>query len=338
VAVRPSVSILIPSYDAEAWIGEAIESALSQTCTDAELLVVDDGSRDDTASVLKSFGARIRWETGPHRGAPAARNRLLDLARGDWLQYLDADDVLLPTKVERQLEAAAGSDLVVSPYLTEAGAPRSVAEGNDPWLAFLRGRMGVTSSTLFRREALRKAGGWEEDRCAAQEAELVRRMLCMGARVVFVPAPLCIKRRVNRQSLWRSAWRDDPEAASRANVSAVAGAVEYLRQAGELSAAREAAAGARFLLMARGAQRAGADAEQVLRAARELGLRDSALLSAATRLERVAYRVAGISGVERATALRPRGRRRVRAWRRAAKGLWRRGRRLVARLRAVPLG
>jgi hypothetical protein len=78
-------------------------------------------------------------------------------------------------------------------------------------------------------------------------------MLCMGARVVFVPEPLCIKRRVNRQSLWRSAWRDDPEAASRANVSAVAGAVEYLRQAGELSAAREAAAGARFLLMARAA-------------------------------------------------------------------------------------
>src|SRR5438309_6069595 len=98
------VSILIPCRNAERWVGQAIESALGQTWPEKEVIVVDDGSTDSSLSIIKSFGDRIRWETGPNRGGNAARNRLLELASGDWLQYLDADDYLLSDKVARQAE------------------------------------------------------------------------------------------------------------------------------------------------------------------------------------------------------------------------------------------
>src|SRR5678815_984429 len=102
-ALPPLVSILIPCYNAERWIRQCIESALDQTYPNKEVIVVDDGSKDASLEVIKSFGDRIRWETGPNRGGNAARNRLLQLAKGEWLQYLDADDYLLPEKISRQM-------------------------------------------------------------------------------------------------------------------------------------------------------------------------------------------------------------------------------------------
>ena len=104
--MTPLVSILIPCFNAERWIAQAIESALAQTWPEKEVIVVDDGSTDRSLDVIRRFDGRIRWETGPNRGGNAARNRLLELARGDWLQYLDADDYLLPEKVARQVEFA----------------------------------------------------------------------------------------------------------------------------------------------------------------------------------------------------------------------------------------
>ena len=76
------VSILIPCYNAERWIAQAIESALAQTWSEKEIIVVDDGSTDRSLEVIRQFDGRIRWETGPNRGGNVARNRLLELARG----------------------------------------------------------------------------------------------------------------------------------------------------------------------------------------------------------------------------------------------------------------
>ncbi len=101
------VSILIPCYNAERWIAQAIESALSQTWLEKEIIVVDDGSTDCSLQVIKQFGNKIRFETGPNRGGNCARNRLLELATGDWVQYLDADDYLLPDKIAKQVEFLA---------------------------------------------------------------------------------------------------------------------------------------------------------------------------------------------------------------------------------------
>src|SRR3982751_1131228 len=101
-------SILIPCSTPERWIAQAIESALAQTWPDREVIVVDDGSTDGSIEVIQRFDGRIRFESGPNRGSNVARNRLLALAEGEWLQYLDADDYLLPHKIARQAEFLGG--------------------------------------------------------------------------------------------------------------------------------------------------------------------------------------------------------------------------------------
>ena len=103
------VSILIPCFNAERWVAQTIESALSQTWLEKEVILVDDGSKDASLAIIKTFGDRIRWVSGPNRGSNVARNRLLELAHGDWLQYLDADDYLLPEKIARQMEFIAAN-------------------------------------------------------------------------------------------------------------------------------------------------------------------------------------------------------------------------------------
>src|SRR6516164_5613032 len=102
--MQPFVSILIPCFNAERWIAEAIESALAQSWPDKEVIVVDDGSTDRSLDIIRGFGSYIRWETGSNCGSNPTRNRLLTIAEGDWLQYLDADDYLLPEKVARQID------------------------------------------------------------------------------------------------------------------------------------------------------------------------------------------------------------------------------------------
>src|SRR5580692_7261445 len=116
------VSILIPCFNAEKWVAQAIESALAQTWPKKEVFVVDDGSTDASLEIIRHFDGRVRWETGPNRGGGAARNRLLQLAGGEWLQYLDADDFLLPQKLERQSEFArlhSDCDVIYSPTIWE---------------------------------------------------------------------------------------------------------------------------------------------------------------------------------------------------------------------------
>src|SRR5438874_689463 len=88
------VSIIVPCYNAERFLMETLESAFVQSYPRIEIIVVDDGSTDRTAELIRSCGERVRGEFGPNRGASAARNRGTALARGEFIQYLDADDLL----------------------------------------------------------------------------------------------------------------------------------------------------------------------------------------------------------------------------------------------------
>ena len=98
------VSILVPAYNADRWIGSALESALNQSWTKTEIIVVDDGSRDQTFAVAKRYeSTKIKVMRQENRGPAAARNTALREAQGDFLQYLDADDLLSPDKILEQL-------------------------------------------------------------------------------------------------------------------------------------------------------------------------------------------------------------------------------------------
>ena len=87
----PTISVVIPCFNGASLVGTAIDSVLAQH-PDCDVIVVDDGSTDNSLSVLKSYGDRIRWETGPHRGACYARNRGSLPFKGDYVFFLDSDD------------------------------------------------------------------------------------------------------------------------------------------------------------------------------------------------------------------------------------------------------
>ena len=98
---RPRISVMIPVYNGEAYLGEAVESVLAQSYRPIEIVVIDDGSDDDTRAVARRFGDAVRYDRQPRRGNGAARNRAVALATGELFMFLDADDRLVPGAIER---------------------------------------------------------------------------------------------------------------------------------------------------------------------------------------------------------------------------------------------
>lgn len=196
------VSILIPCYNAERWIGEAIESALAQTWVNKEVIVVDDGSTDGSLEVIRGFGNQVRWETGPNRGGNVARNRLLSLAQGEWLQYLDADDYLLPDKVAAQfVRTSTGVDVVFGPVTWEFvvdqrvhRAVRTIPWERDSWELLALWHLPQTGGCLFRKQAIVDAGGWKADQPCCQEHELYLRLLMKGKSFRYCNSPGAVYR------------------------------------------------------------------------------------------------------------------------------------------------
>jgi glycosyltransferase involved in cell wall biosynthesis len=200
--MQPLVSILIPCYNAERWIARAIESALAQSWSNTEVIVVDDGSTDNSLNVIQAFDGRIRWETGPNQGGNAARNRLLQLARGEWVQYLDADDYLRSSKLERQIAFARANpdcDVICGPtawervqngelICTDEVIPRS----RDPWVLLAKWKLPQTGGPLWRRAALESVGAWRVGQPCCQEHELYLRLLEGGRKFGFFDECLAV--------------------------------------------------------------------------------------------------------------------------------------------------
>lgn len=103
--MKPLVSILIPAYNSQRWIGEAIQSALNQSWFPKEIVIVDDGSKDATFSIARRFASSsVSVVTQSNQGAAAARNKAYSLSQGEYIQWLDADDLLAPDKISKQME------------------------------------------------------------------------------------------------------------------------------------------------------------------------------------------------------------------------------------------
>ncbi|MEP7356397.1 MAG: glycosyltransferase family A protein, partial [Anaerolineales bacterium] len=105
----PRITVIVNSYNSRPYIAEALDSVLAQTLAPFELLVMDDGSTDGTADVVRAYGPRVQWHQQPRAGVAAARNNIVPRARGDLIAFLDADDFWTPTKLEIQAAAFRAS-------------------------------------------------------------------------------------------------------------------------------------------------------------------------------------------------------------------------------------
>jgi len=195
------VSVVIPCYNAAGYLGDAIRCALEQTYSPVEIVVVDDGSTDDSREVMESFGESIRCLSGPHRGASAARNRGWRASRGELIQFLDADDLIAPQKLERQVPLADPATVVFCDchIVAEGGAPRRPVmrpyTGGDPFLYLLDNHVPMMAA-LYPRALLESVGGFDESLPCAQEYDLNLRLAAAGALWRHLPERLCTWRQV----------------------------------------------------------------------------------------------------------------------------------------------
>jgi glycosyltransferase involved in cell wall biosynthesis len=238
------VSILIPCFNRERWIAQAIASALGQTWPEKEVIVLDDGSADGSLDVIKGFGERIRWETGSNRGGNVARNRLLELANGNWLQFLDADDYLLPKKVADQMafiEAHPETQIVFGPVIQEYWSEQfvrrellSIPEPHDLWVLLARWYLPQTGSPLWHKQAILDVGGWKPDQPCCQEHELYLRLLMGGKRFAYFAEGGAVYRRWGKDTVCTS----DMSEVRRRRLEIEQRVEEFLRQRAELTPAR----------------------------------------------------------------------------------------------------
>jgi glycosyltransferase involved in cell wall biosynthesis len=159
-ALSDTVSVIIPAYNAAAYVGRAIESALAQTHPPLEILVVDDGSADHTASVVAAYEPAVRLVRKPNGGPATARNMGAALARGNWLGLLDADDWWQPNKLAVQLACATDPEIGLIHCLPDHRSETvpDQLSFDDLW----RKNWIVNSSVLVRRDVFKLLGGFDE--------------------------------------------------------------------------------------------------------------------------------------------------------------------------------
>lgn len=258
----PLVTIGIPCYNAAQWIAASVQSALDQSWDNKEIIVVDDGSTDETVEILQKFGSAIRVERAAHGGANRARNLILRSARGEWLQYLDADDYLRVEKIGRQVEEAGGLeaienvDVIYSPVLIEEwkdGQPlplsaESIDTDADLCTQLLRWQLPQTSGALWRKKALEEIGGWDETATQlCDEHDCYFRAMKAGKSFVFAPSPNAVYR------IWSETTRchQNQGPVIKSRTALCEELREWLLERGMWAPAHQAALGQSFLEMAR---------------------------------------------------------------------------------------
>lgn len=199
----PGVSVLMSVHNGAPWVRDAVTSVFAQTLADLELIVIDDGSTDATPELLASLrDPRLRVERRARQGLTLALNRALELGRAPLLARLDADDLALPERLERQrqyLDAHPDVGLLgtgareVDPSGREVGIVRPPADDEAIRRALIRANPFVHSSVVMRRAALDLVGGYDPSFPVAQDYDLWMR-LARVTRLANLPEPLVIRR------------------------------------------------------------------------------------------------------------------------------------------------
>ena len=210
---RPAYSVVIAAYNAAQTVGEAIDSVLAQTRQDFEVIVVDDGSSDETCSRVAAYAgdSRVRLHRQANAGPGAARNAGIALARGEYLCMLDSDDLWLPCYLQRMAAALRDSPAAGFAY-TDAWAleqasgrirrattmsrqrPPERSLSPSEFLEALVRRNFVFNSVTIRREVLERVGGYDQALAQAEDYELWLRIAAWGYPGVRIEDPLAIYR------------------------------------------------------------------------------------------------------------------------------------------------
>lgn len=191
------VSIIIPCFNAAAWISETLSSALQPAPMPIEVIVVDDGSTDGSAQIVADEFPTVRLIRTPNRGVSAARNLGIESSRGKYIVFLDADDLLLPDKMERQFELAerSGADVVYGNWqrLNDHRPSETVERAivGDPELALFTDFWCPTGAYLFRRCLVEKVGGFRPTLPVIQDARFALDCALYGGRFVHDPTLSC---------------------------------------------------------------------------------------------------------------------------------------------------
>src|SRR5690554_1279856 len=197
------ISIIIPAYNVEDYIEECIHSAFAQTHKPIEVICIDNNSTDNTWQKLKQLqetypSLLIEKELKP--GAPAARNKGLVLSKGEWIQFLDADDLLLPEKIEHQVHLIKNKPEVC--FIAAASRKKhingqstiSTPKQDHPFKSLFTTNLGNTCSNLWNKTYINQVNGWDESLKSSQEADLMFRLLQVNEKIIFDGEPLTIIR------------------------------------------------------------------------------------------------------------------------------------------------
>ena len=212
----PTFSVVIPVYNGAGTIARAIESVLAQTYAASELIVVDDGSTDETARVVAEFGQRVTYLHQENAGVSAARNNGVRRAKGEWLAFLDADDWYYPDRLRWHAEwirrdpsldfltgdydyrRLDGSLISRSMEITEAGVAllgkaqgaREVVMGLDEMAPFIENHFGDTHTLTVPRRTFLALGGYPLGRAVCEDVNFLIRLCARSRRVGVICEPM----------------------------------------------------------------------------------------------------------------------------------------------------
>jgi glycosyltransferase involved in cell wall biosynthesis len=193
------VSVIIPCYNVEAFVEECLDSVLNQSYSEIEIICIDNNSTDNTFSIISKYACdfpdKIIVLSERHSGASFARNLGLYHAKGKWIQFLDADDLLSPEKIAHQvtyLLQNEQADFIAASFFKQrinGNIEEFILEKSDPFKALFVTKLGNTCANLFRTSSVRDIGGWNTDLKSSQETDLMFRLLQNKTVVLFDNLP-----------------------------------------------------------------------------------------------------------------------------------------------------
>jgi glycosyltransferase involved in cell wall biosynthesis len=220
--INPKISVIIPTYNRASLVSQAIDSVLDQTYQDLEIIIVDDGSTDNTRELLKPYKNKIRYIYQENRGGAAARNTGIKNAKGKYIAFLDSDDLWFPDKLEKQVRILDKNDEIGLVYsncvnINDSGSFNNVLmkskriQSGNIFDALIVGKTGCPLQTwLVRRICFNKVGDFDKEFRTSHDREMLVR-IAAEFKVYGIKEPLTIFRQHNITQRLRNTSADNVE-------------------------------------------------------------------------------------------------------------------------------